>query len=506
MLFEAFEQEALASTKIDLADKLSALNKHFDTSVKPYDGLYGTTRVDKGFGASEVTGKNELGHFFRDYLQDDKLYLRRIHLGNHQIKTQYFDDFGTCYLSSVPKVTEGVKGLEMTLTPNTTIVKGNYTAVTDAFGRPVLNKIEDLQLRPQGAPRKPLSKNLYDESYVPKGDGTYTYERGHLTPDSFGGPATKDNIVPQLSDVNRKQFAEVERIARSLKEDGHTVDYEVRTNYSDLKAKTQPSSFEHRITVDGKKHELPDHLKKIYNTDDPTLSHKVFTTAKERLGAGHELGVNNGLLAAAITLPVATMDGVSSYLDGKITLEEMVIGIASETTAAGAFGYGTTFITVNISQAMSASSSALISRIGGSCAPAAVVSFAVTSYEDASSYARGEIEAEELALNLGENAAGVAGAFAGGACAGAALGAVAGPAGSFVGSIVGGAAGCALATEAYSSAVEMGSEHIEALSTQVDQCITSTMDAVVETAPEHLEEIRQAFNDYFAENDLHFKA
>ena len=55
----------------------------------------------------------------------------------------------------------------------------------------------------------------------------------------------------------------------------------------------------------------------------------------------------------------------------------MVTEIAKDTGTAGALGYGTDFISTAVSQALSQSSSTLIQRVGGSCLPAAVVSFAV---------------------------------------------------------------------------------------------------------------------------------
>lgn len=506
MLFDVFEQDALMPTKVDLADKLEALNACFETRVEPSEGMYGRSWVDKGLGAVEATDKTDAGHVFRDYLQDGRLYLRRVHLGNREIVTKYFDDLGTNYLDIITKtLDDGTKIVGSRLEPNATIVKGDYTAKTDAFGRSVLNRMEDVQLREPGAARQALSKNLYDDSYALQEDGTYLYQRGHLIPDSFGGPATKDNIVPQLSDVNQKQFAEVERIARQLKEEGHKVDYEVKTNYVGTDTGKAPSSFEIRIFSDGEEYALPSELRKIYNTEEASRAHKVVTTAGEKLAVGHELGLESGLLAAAITLPLSTADNVGAYLDGRITAEEMVVGIVGDTAAAGALGYSTTFITVNVSQVMSGSSNVLISRIGGSCAPAAFVSFAVASYEDVSCFAKGEIGAGELAFNLGNSAAGVAGGTAAGFYAGAALGSVAGPGGTLAGGVLGGVVGCALASEAYSSAVEMGAEGIEVLSGQVDRFAGLTMELVSETAPEKLGEVRQALNEFFAENRLPFE-
>ena len=49
---------------------------------------------------------------------------------------------------------------------------------------------------------------------------------------------------------------------------------------------------------------------------------------------------------------------------------------------------------------MSQSSSALIQSVGGSCLPAAAVSFAVESYDSISEFAQGKIDGAELAYIL----------------------------------------------------------------------------------------------------------
>lgn len=165
---------------------------------------------------------------------------------------------------------------------------------------------------------------------------------------------------------------------------------------------------------------------------------------------------------------------------------------------------GTTFISTSVSQAMSSSSCALISKVGGSCAPAAVVSFAVASYEDVSDFAQGKIDGAELAYNLGENAAGVAGGFAGGAIAGAVAGSVAGPAGTVVGGIVGGVVYYAVASEAYETAIELGSDAVDPLGEHVNKLTDFTIKEIATKAPEQLANAKAAFNDFFSSNKLPF--
>lgn len=112
---------------------------------------------------------------------------------------------------------------------------------------------------------------------------------------------------------------------------------------------------------------------------------------------------------------------------------------------------------------------------------------------------RGEIDGTELAYNLGENAAGVAGGFVGGAMAGAAIGTVAAPVGTVAGSVVGGVVGCVIATEAYATAVEYGAEGAEILADKAQELANNVVDCVAENAPEVLDDVKGAFNE-FAEN------
>ena len=245
-------------------------------------------------------------------------------------------------------------------------------------------------------------------------------------------------------------------------------------------------------------------MKKIYNDSSDSAISKAVTTAGEKFGIAHETGVKSGLVAAGISCAVSTVDNVSSFIDGEITAEEMVVDIVEDTAVAGTLGYGTAFISTAVSQAMSSSSSALISKVGGSCAPAAVVAFAVESYEDISEYAQGKIDGSELAYNLGENAASVAGSFAGGALTGAAVGAVAGPVGAVAGTIVGGVVGCVVATEAYETAVELGAEGAEVLAQKANEFAQATIDAVAEAVPEKLEDVTSAFKDFASSVKLPF--
>ncbi len=491
---EAIESRGFDFDLSEIREKTALLNKSFTSHIEPVNGFYGVTETIKDNGDIVRTGKNDLGHSYREYYHDGQIYKRYDLLGDHRNLTTDYDDNGTAYSRIVRQTGDGkARIIESSLMPDTTIVKGNFTAVTDSLGRPISNKITDLSINLD----KRVDVTKYrDSSYRANDHG------GHLIAHQLGGISGKENIVAQLSEVNQGKMAQVEHTVRSLKEQGHTVDYEVKTNY--IGSETRPSSFEPKITVDGVEYtDLPDDLRKIYNEADVTPIKKVTTNIGEVYGAAHETGIKSGLVAAGITFAVSTADNVSAYIDGEITAEEMVVDIVTETAAAGAIEYGSELISATVSHTMSKSSSALIQKVAGSSLPVAVVSFAVESYDCISDYAQGEIDEGELAYELGENAASVAGAMKG-ATIGAAVGSVAGPVGTVAGGIVGGVVGAVVATEIYATAVEIGAEGVDMLADHAEGLMKETVKLFEETIPEKAGEVKDAFNDFIDEFKLLF--
>lgn len=486
----AVEIGAIEGLSTKVSECLENFNKSFTSKLSPENGIYGEVKEVIDSGVNKLIGKNELGHTFIEYKSAEGLITKvRENLGNGNIKVTSFDDKGTAYLQEVTTICDReIKNVSSKLTPNITVIKGNFSSVIDAYGRPIINKINDLSLK-EGT-RESLNG-------IDKIEG---YEKGHIIADSFGGPASQENVVAQLTNVNRSKFATIENEIRKLKNEGHTVDYEVKVNYTDSKSEI-PSSFEPQITVDGKKYELPEKyadLKKIYNeTDDQLTGAKKFKiNVEEKFGVANELGIKSGLVAAGLTMVVSSVENISSYVGGEISAEQMVVDIAKDTAIAGATGYGTTFISTAVSQAMAKSSVALIRNVGNSCLPAAVVAFGVESYDDIAAFAKGDIDGTELAYNLGENAASVAGGFALGAVAGAGLGYVCGPVGSVAGSIIGGVVGCVLATEAYETAIEYGAEGAEYLADKAQALANNVIDNVATSAPEALDNVKETFSSF----------
>lgn len=502
MSMDVIERKAFRLEEIDISEKLSGFHKNFTSAVSPENGSYGITRIDKGNGLEVLRGKTDAGHPFIEYYQDGKITMRRENLGNHQLLKTSYDDMGNPYLKTF---TEAGKNTNYELAANSTITKGNFTATTDTYGRVVSTKMTDIRLKDGGY--HPVSK-LRDESYLP-GD-----EVSHGVPDQFDGPNSKENTFAQSMEVNRgagSKVRQVERLAAQLKKEGHTVDYEMRANYSGTKS-SRPTSFEPHITVDGNEYALPESLKKIYNMPKETTVQKAIVNIKERFGTANEVGVKSGVVAAGLTCAMSSVDNISACVNGEISGEEAALEIVKDTTTAGGVAYGTAFVSTAVSESMKGSSKALLQQVGSSCLPAAAAAFAVDSADSIINYAKGEIDGGELTYELGDSASSVAGGVVGGSTGakiGASVGTVVAPGvgtavGTVVGGVVGGVVGTVVASEAYATAAEVGSEGAKFLAEKAEKLAKDTVELVKENVPEKLNEVHSAFHDFVKDCNLPF--
>lgn len=268
----------------------------------------------------------------------------------------------------------------------------------------------------------------------------------------------------------------------------------------------------------------------IFAVKHPEM-HKNFLYAKEF----NRVGIESGLGAASLTAAVSTVDNIQKYMKGDITAAEAVTDIGKDVGVASLVGYGTGFVTSAVATTMSTSSHALIQKVGSSCAPAAVVAWGVQSFDVVVDYAQGEITASNLAYDLGENAATVAGGIAGGvaggavggvvgAAAGAKAGAVAGAAvgsiipgagtavgagvGAAVGAgsgLVGSMVGCAVASEAYATAVELGEKGAEVMAAKAQEVASNAVEMAKTEVPGKVDFIRESINVFASENNIPIK-
>ena len=70
--------------------------------------------------------------------------------------------------------------------------------------------------------------------------------------------------------------------------------------------------------------------------------------------------------------------------------------------------------------------------------------------------------------------------------------------------MVGGMVGCAIASEAYATAVEFGTENAGLLAEKAKSAAEGTIQLVKENAPERVDDVRNAVNKYAAKFNLPF--
>lgn len=498
---EAIEKKGLETPKFDRLEKMDEINKTFKTALQPQNGAYGVVERELSNGMHEIRSHNELGYLRREiYNQDGHLTHVVEKIADNTRQMTKFDDNGVPYLTETT-VRGDAPSHSIKLAPDTVITEGNFSVKTDSLGRPVSNKIENIKVDPN-AVKKSLSDKLIDGSYL-EGD-----HRGHLIADHFGGPASKENIVPQTQEVNLSKFKAVENKIDALIKEGKQVDYEVKTNY-DGKS-TRPSSFEFEIYADGEKVQLDKDLQKVYN-GDPSKAGKILTDARETTNAisnttsvMHRTGLDQGLEAAKITFVMTTVEGAIQLYEGKMTPDEFATTLAQQVGNAGIDGYAIGFISKGVAIGLDATSSEMLQTIAGSNAPAAIASFLVTSKSDFIRFAEGSIDGTELAYNLGNNSIGVAGTMLG-AEYGAAVGTMIMPgAGTVVGGLAGGVVGYTLSTGAYKTAMEYGSKGAELFSAKAKEIGKATIEYAEENIPEKAAGVKEAINNFAVQNNLPF--
>lgn len=291
----------------------------------------------------------------------------------------------------------------------------------------------------------------------------------------------------------KEKIADLEKQIEHLKADGKETDLQNKQRELErVKAvdkKIEKSTVTSEEALDAVKNPEK-YIKKVQST--------------EKLVIANEAGIESGSIAAGLTAAMSTVDNIQKYLNGEVTALEAVEDIAKDTAVAGAIGYGTGFVTSFVANSMSQSSHVLISKVGGSCAPAAVVAWGVQSFDAVVDYSQGEISKEELAYALGENAATVVGGIAAGAAAGSIVpgaGTAVGAGAGFVASMV----GCALASEVYATAVEHGGEGAEIMAAKAQELASNTVEMAKTEIPEKVDFIRETINGFAAENDIPIK-
>ena len=162
---DKIEKAGFENLKFDRFEKMNEANKNFKTSLQPEKGAYGVVERELSNGMHEIRSHNELGYLKREiYNQEGRLTHTVEKISENTRQMTKYDDNGIPFLKET-SIRGDNPSHSIKLAPDVTIKEGNFTAVTDHFGRPVVNKIENVTIDPDAA-RKSLSQKLRDGSYL----------------------------------------------------------------------------------------------------------------------------------------------------------------------------------------------------------------------------------------------------------------------------------------------------------------------------------------------------
>ncbi len=458
MTYDSIEKSGLELTSFELNTKLDSLNKGFESSVKPENGVY-YHNVD-GINYSSISFQSVFDSI--KVMSDGTIVDGRKTLGLKELSKHKINDL---YREQNKKQQAGfaaeIVGTE----------RENIMAQLDGSGT-VVKRVDDLSAVKRA--ELGFKKNdPYVDKVRFKSDGKIEKVQTKFVGDSPSKCLSKlmsKKFEKYLTDVDELGNPKVDKI------EVPNEFYDQLKNENIPQKRLELQKQLESVTKNGKTEEINKIQKQLNNLDllDEKLDKSTVSTdealsarmnykdfcAKEAANqlkmvakSAHNAGLESAKYAVGLTAAVSGVDNYQKYRSGELTGTEAIENTAKDTAIAGGVAYGTEIVT---------------QLAGGSSVPAAVITMGVESYGDVKDYAEGDIDGGELAYNLGENAARVVGGAVGGAmgaAVGAAAGTVMGPVGNavggFAGGMAGGAAGSAIAAKAYEDTVENVSDSIE---------------------------------------------
>lgn len=501
MMLDSIEQSSLKLDNFEYDSKMRELNKSFGTSFEAVNGF-----IDKLSPAADKSISNWLGISVSDVSPENRASIYQgirdmfTGVGEGESKTLGIDEISGWkinpkYKYSNIKQHAGYAAEVISTTKENMLAElkgtGEVTVRTDDLAKtnpdcgfkvndPYVDKvryysdgsIERIQTKFVGKNADECLSKLASSKYDKYRD-TSKVDKIEIPNDYYD--SIKGELLPEKISKLEEQVAKAESLGKTEV---------VETKQAELAKYKQIDSMIEQSIVTSKEAELAVSHPKTY---------KAMALAPDVALSGNSEGLKSSKEAAMITFAVSTVDNVSQIIDGEIEVDEAVANIVTETGTAAIIGYRTGFAEGALKTVMKESSSKLMNKVGNSCLPAAVVSFGVKSYEDVASFARGEIDGGELAYNLGENAAGVAGEYVGSNV------------GKLVGAeLIGGTVGCAIAVEAYHTAVELGAEGAEIIAEKAQELASNVVDTVSEVVPEALSDVKNAFAEFASNVNLPF--
>ena len=504
---EAFESAALHMNPVFSGDELTPLHESFDTSLAAVAGVFDGATSPLGKIVSLFTG-----------VEDEAILqsIRPTIMEQAEIMLDGFIDSEGNHTLGLNELSNWKRNVEY-WEQNTKQQAGYAAEIVSTAKENLMSAAEDSGLTTYRADDRPdlgFSKN---DQYVDKvrvNDAGKVVERIQT---KFVGNDGTDWVKRMMSSKFEKYLdrSKVDKI------ECPSDYYDEAKAYISQRRESLGRQLE-RVTADGKAdvadsiqskieklNQLDDMIEKsAVSTDEARYARnhpkrytaKLFATETFKVAAKE--GAYGAATTAGLTFVTSSVIHGTELLDGEISADGMAREVAAGVGVAGAVGGATTFISTAVASTMQTSSCNLIRSIGGSCLPASAVAFAVESYDSVVDYAQGAIGADELAYDLGHNAATIAGGAVGGGKVGAAAGAALGPAGAAAGGLIGGLVGSAVASGAYETALQYAPEAAQGIAEQAEAYAKEAIDAIANEHPDQLESAKATFNDFFASKNM----
>ena len=481
MAIDSFESKAFNVETFDASEKMSNLNKGFDSKITQVDGVFKNPNLSVNNG------------YFYEWLGVENQEIREVKIESvsNNIKRMYN---GTTLSNGEKSL--GLKDIASWEgdNKNKSVIRGKagYAAeVISTTKENIKNEAKGIvTYRADDLPEEYKKNDQYVDKVrkYPDGkiekiqvkfvgdDGKSCYEKlKQKKYDKYFTDGEVDTIeIPKDYYKGAKKAAELDRKnlenqLKHAKENGKT----------ELQDKIQSK-------ID-KVNKIDSMLEKSNTTSTEAIravKHPKAYAAEQIAKSSARDGVTQAKEAIIVTGAISTVDNMSQYMDGNITAEEAVKNIASETGTAGAAAFGVEFVSSSAAALMQNSSNGLIRKVGEASrgnAAAYAVSYGVEVHGAVIDYAKGTIDNKEFADELGRGAAKVAGG-----AVGSTVGKVAGPIGSYYGAQIGSEVG-EISYEATKTVVKAGIEYAsgeattEEVTAEVENAIEEAADKSVET-------------------------
>ena len=504
MQFDSFEQAGLKTELIDGKEKLSTLHKGFESRLTPaYENFLSVNETAQE-GIALWIGENAA--LSQQFVPGAMEAIKTMYSGMDidGVKTLGIKEISEWNIHPDYKM-QCIKQHAGDAAAVISTVKDNLLALKDGTGITTMRVADRLYLLP-------VNDQYADKiRFNSSGDIVERIKTKFVGKDAIG---CLDKLKSRKFDkVIIKDSVDKVEIPKDYYDDIKTM---ITTQKSGLQKQIE------RLILDGKEEALlskQKELERIIKVDEKLAKSSISTAEVVRAVidpeeyinriydlkvkvTASEAGIETGMATAALSCAVSTVDNVQKYFKGEVTAQEAVIDIAKDTGGAAAAGYGAGFIMTTAANAMRDSSHTLIELVSIGYVPTSVVSWSVQSFDLITEYAKGDMTSDELAFELGKNAAYTAGGVIGGVAAGTAMGSVVPGAGTLVGGFLGGIVGCAVASEAYVTAVEYGEAGAKVLASKAQELATDAVEIAKAEVPDKVNSIRDAINGFATENDV----